>query len=108
MVAELQHFDSWTLVVSLRKSSWPKKGTHLGRGLPLDGFQHSKEKEGRTRPARATFAMLGPARVPARCARSATMAVLCVAKHYYPRASCLLGRADPPELQLQTVIVFCF
>lgn len=30
LVAGLQHSDSWTLVVSLRRRKWPHKGIDLG------------------------------------------------------------------------------
>jgi hypothetical protein len=30
LIAELEYFASWTLVVSLRKRKWPYKGIDLG------------------------------------------------------------------------------
>lgn len=39
LISGLQHFDSWTSVVSLRRRKWPDKGTDLG-----DSFRNATQQ----------------------------------------------------------------
>ena len=67
MTTGFQYFDSWALVVSLRRRKWPHKETSLGAQLQecsLMVLSRAEGMERREKSTRAVFVILGLATVP--------------------------------------------